>query len=233
MYLFVLTIVCRLESELNSAISNIQQAEQKALQAEEAAKIAIKEQQDQTRKFEYKLKQLVNAEKKILKQEMYELETKFQNTKYNFYSADMKRKVLESTLEKFEEKIELLQKAHEQEIADLTERLHFAENFYTKNKDLKSRAVRIVDKFQARLKRRESKAKSEIEQLRSMYEAQVSELKKQMTMDLPLSKVQLSSDTRAAANTATVTIDVSCVPFSHPTCDDLTSNMPKPAFFII
>jgi hypothetical protein len=173
----------RLENDLNTALSNIQAAKDRALQAEENAKVAIKEQQEQSHEFERKLKQLANAEKKILKQQIYELETKFQNTKYNFYSADMKRKVLEATIAKYDEKIALLEKAHESEIADLTNRINVAEAFYSKNKDLRNRSVRIVEKFQARLKRRELKAKNELEELRFHYEKQVSELKKQLNID--------------------------------------------------
>lgn len=171
---------------MDIALSNIKLAKDNAIQAEENAKIAVREQQEQSREFEQKLKQLANAEKKVLKQQIYELETKFQNTKYNFYSADMKRKVLETTLAKYDEKIALLEKAHESEIADLTKRINVAEAFYNKNKDLKNRSVRIIEKFQSRLKRRESKAKSELEELRSYYEKQVSELKKQLNVDVAI-----------------------------------------------
>jgi hypothetical protein len=129
-----------------------------------------------------------------LKQQIYELETKFQNTKYNFYSADMKRKVLETTLAKYDEKIALLEKAHVSEIAELNTRINVAEAFYIKNKDLRNRSVRIVEKFQARLKRRESKAKSELEELRSNYEKQVSELKLQLKMDTPVVEPTFSKD---------------------------------------
>lgn len=129
-----------------------------------------------------------------MKQQIYELETKFQNTKYNFYSADMKRKVLEATLAKYDEKIALLEMAHESEIAELKARINVAEAFYIKNKDLRNKSVRIVEKFQARLKRRESKAKSELEELRSNYEKQVLELKMQLKMDTPIVEANLSKD---------------------------------------
>jgi len=184
------------QSMLDKALGDIVFAESKSLTAQQEADLTVRRQKEDSKKFEKKMRQLVADEKKIVKKQMWDLETKLKDVEYKHVVAGNEVKSLKKIIAQFDTKILDLEAVHEKKIEDLLDRINTGEMFYAKNKvAARKRLVGMVEKFQRRLKRREETARNNMESLRidlesqfevkknvliADYEAKISELQNQV-----------------------------------------------------
>ena len=173
-----------LQSMLDKALGGIDFAEANALKAQEEAEQTLRRQKEDSKKFEKKMRQLVTDEKKIVKKQMWDLETKLKDVEYKHVVAGNEVKSLKKIIAQFDKKILDLEAVHEKKIGDLLDSISTGEMFYAKNKiAARKRLVGMVVKFQRRLKRRDVRARNNMENLRMGLESQFEAEKKEMIAD--------------------------------------------------
>ena len=163
-----------LQSMLDKALGDIDLAKSGSLKAQQEAEQTVRQQKEDSKKFEKKMRQLVADEKKIVKKQMWDLETKLKDMEYKRVVAGNEVKSLLKIIAQFDTKIVDLEVVHEKATEEQGERMNANEMFYFKNKlAARKRLVGMVGKFHRRLKRREETARNNMESLRIDLESQV------------------------------------------------------------
>ena len=170
-----------LQSMLVKNIGDIDLAKAGSLKAQQESEQTVRQQKEDSKKFEKKMRQLVTDEKKIIKQQMWDLETKLKDKEYKRLVAVNEVRALKKIIAQFDTKIVDLEVVHEKATKEQGERMNANKMFYVKsNIAARKRLVDMVEKFQRRHKRQEEISRNNMERLRidleSKYEAKKNDL---------------------------------------------------------
>jgi Chromosome segregation ATPases len=202
--------------ELERMLQEVKLAEDQVQLTRKEAQENVERQQEESRKFQRTINEISIREKKGLQKQIWELETRVQAAEYNLIMAQKKAKELGNVVTSLERRIHELELDHSMELEELNERLKAEEWFYAKSKlSAKIRMQRLVEMFQRRMRRRENRARDNIEDLRVKLMEQfdlektelarekddaVEEMKNKGERDLEMAKEQFNAETSKIKN---------------------------------
>lgn len=173
-----------LQTMRDDALDKVATAEAATLKARQEANQAIILQKEESKNFEKKMRGLVTGEKKIIRQQMWDLETKLKNVDYKRLLANNEVKSLKNTISQLEMKIADLEATHAEEINELMQRMSANEMFFARNKyAARTRLVGMVEKFQRRMKRRQESVRISTQALRISIESEFNEERTNLIAD--------------------------------------------------
>lgn len=189
-----------LQTMLDKALGEIVFAESATFEARQEAEQSVGQQKKESKKYEQKMRRLVADEKKIVKQQMWDLETKLKSVQYKLVVANNEVKKLKKIISQFDEKVADLEVTHAAQINELLARIDASEMFYSTNKaTARKRLVGMVEKFQRRLKRREEKARNNMETLRTELKSEFDAEKNEIiaSYEAKLSDLNIQADSHS------------------------------------
>ena len=161
-----------LQTMRDDALAKVAFAEATTLKARQEMEQTIFRQKEESKNFERKMRGLVAGEKKIIKQQMWDLETKLKSVQYKRLVANNEVKSLKKVISQLQMKIADLEASHAEEMNEMMQRLSANEMFYARNKyTARKRLVSMVEKFQRRMKRRQERANTGTQDLRIAIES--------------------------------------------------------------
>lgn len=160
------------QQQLNEFMMQLQGAKNEAVSAKREAEEKVKLQKEESQRFGENLTKVTNEEKKILKKQIWDLETKLTNAEYKYYGARNELKEYKKLISELEQRIVDMEFSQRIEKAELKARMDADEMFFARNKyEGKRRMFGLVDKFMRRMKRRDESNKKKLETLRTDLES--------------------------------------------------------------
>lgn len=159
------------QQQLNEFMMQLQGAKDEAVLAKREADETIRRQKEESKRFGENMTKITNEEKKILKKQIWDLETKLSDAEYKYYAARNEIKEFKTSISDLEKRIDDIEFSHKMEKEELKARMDADEMFYARNKfQWKKRMFGLVDKFMRRMKRRDESNKKKLETLRTDLE---------------------------------------------------------------
>ncbi|GFH52691.1 predicted protein [Chaetoceros tenuissimus] len=171
-----------LEGRLEELQSALKFEKEQTKKAKKEANEKVERQREFSKKVERNVKSVAAKDKKILKKQIWELESEKEDAKFKLYGVQRKAKDLQEKVEIFEKQLAELEATSRMEIDELENRLLADEMFYAKTKySMKERMQGLVMAFQKRLVRRQGSYDKKVDQLKANYASNYETMKSYMT----------------------------------------------------
>lgn len=170
-----------LTEELDFVKGQIADAKNQALQARRDADAKVKKQREKSERLDRAVKQVAAQEKKLLKKQIWSLETDKKAAEYNLFGVQKEVKELRANIVLFEEQIKDLEESNAEQVEELENRLQANEMFYAKSKaTAKTKMQEMMENFQKKFESREKKFQRDVEDLRAQLTNQFNNEKDQL-----------------------------------------------------
>jgi len=193
-----------MQIQLDNVRSIISATKEEMVKVKQQTDAQVKRQSNESKRLDRAVKEVSAREKKELKVQIWDLETKVEAARYNLNVANKETKALKASVALFEDQIKELEESNKEQVRELEERIRADQMFYaSSNTAAKTRMQGLVEKFQRRTIRREQKAKQDIEdtrlELTKQFDSQEKSLQIEKEDAVEAMRVQGESELDAAS----------------------------------